>query len=317
VGITFLDVPPNVEGWEEPKVIIRPSQAWEFDAGAKEGAVFEPSVIYDANSGVYTMWYSAGWETCATGTATSTDGVNWTKNPQNPLIGKGKMGFGWACRNSVLRVNGETYVYFNANFHTSTGVESVIYVTHSPDGVHDLSEPVPLIAAGEVDYLIANSWSVLLPDGKVRFFYDSITPTLTYEVFSALCDGPLGPCVKDAGPLKGMQIGHGAAGGGSARLVDGRFDTYYLAGSTGVETGHVPTYIYHSCDAFGSTLGNNGNPLFALPAGYDQHGDPFVMDGGSLPGGRSLLYFDRVDNPRAYGDILLASRPGALSSVCP
>jgi hypothetical protein len=304
----------HTEGWTEPTTIIVPSQAWEFTANSLRGSVLEPSVLYDSSSGIYTMWYSGGCDKCATGTATSVDGVNWTKNPANPVIGQGALGHPTACRNSVVRVNGEVYVYF-AN---STGATSgSIYVTHSADGVTNLAAPVPLLAPGTADTNLANSWPVMLPDGKMRFFYDSLTASGTWEVFSALCAGPLGPCVKDAGPLKSMQTGAGAYGGGSARLVGGRFDTYYLAGPNGAEKGHVPTYIYHTCDAMAATasFGNGGNPLFQLPAGFDQHGDPFAVDG---PDGNARLYFDAVDNPSGYAHIVMASRQGSLASVsCP
>lgn len=314
--VTFLTVPPNVEGWTEPTKLLVPSQPWEFTEISTKGSVYEPSVLYDANSGTYTMWYSGGWEKCSTGTATSTDGVHWTKNPANPIIGQGKMGRNIACRNSVLRINGETYVYFVSN----VGTKAAIYVTHSPDGVNDLAEPQVLMVSGDWDLEMANSWPVLLPDGKVRLFYDSITPSQTWEAFSARCDGPLGPCYKDPIALKGLQTGHGAYGGGWARLIDGRFDTYYLAGPNGVEFGHVPTYLYHACDASAGTvaMGNGGNPLFQLPPGFDQHGDPYVMDGAGLPDGRSRLYFDEVVNPEGYAHIVMASRTGSLASVsCP
>jgi hypothetical protein len=312
----WLTVPPNVEGWGEPVVILTASQAWEFTADSPKGSVFEPSVLYDSSSATYTMWYSGGWEKCSTGTATSTDGIHWTKNPSNPLIGQGKMGRNIACRNSVIRINGETYVYFVSN----VGTQSAIYVTHSQDGVTGLTDPQVVILSGDWDLQVANSWPVLLPDGKVRLFYDSITTTGAWEAFSARCDGPLGPCYKDPPPLKGLQTGKGSYGGGWARLIDGRFDTYYLAGPNGVEGGHVPTYLYHACDASAGpvAMGNNGQPLLPLEAGYDQHGDPFVMDGAGLPDGNSRLYFDKVDNPRGYADIIMSSRVGALSTVkCP
>lgn len=313
---TVLNVPPNVEGWSEPTVVLTPSQPWEFTSFSTSGAVYEPSVLYDTASGTYTMWYSGGWETCSTGTATSTDGIHWAKNPANPIIGQGRLGMSHACRNSVLRLNGETYVYFN----DVAGSNPKTYVTHSADGITNLAAPQIILESGLIDSAVANSWTVVLPNGKIRLFYDSLAPSRTWETFSADCDTPLGPCVKNPGPYKGLQTG-GAYGGGWAQLVNGKFNTYYLAGPNGIEQGHVPTYIYHACDVSLTTphFGNQGQALFNLPpGGFDQHGDPFVIDGADVPDRVSRLWFDEVHNLQGYSRIVLATRNGPLSDIaCP
>lgn len=306
--------PVTGEVWTvEATAVLAPSQAWEFTTGSPQGSVLEPSVLFDSTTGTYRMWYSGGWEKCAMGTATSSDGVHWTKSPINPLIGQGKLGQAIACRNNVVKdqASGEVYIYF-AN---STGDRpGSIYVTHSPDGLTNLAPPQLLLAPGATDINLANSWIVLGADGKWRIFYDSMTAAGTWEAFSAVCDTPLGPCAKQPGPLKGLQVGRGSYGGGWVQMQSGRFNTYFLAGPNGAEAGHLPTYIYHACDAgMGTvTFGNHGNPLLSIPSGYDQHGDPFLIDGASMPDGKSRMWLDELHNPSGYSHIVMATHAGAL-----
>lgn len=62
--------------------VLSPDQSWE------KGAVMCPGVLWNEQTRLYQMWYSAGeqHEPNAIGYATSTDGLNWSKHPTNPIF---------------------------------------------------------------------------------------------------------------------------------------------------------------------------------------------------------------------------------------
>ena len=62
--------------------VIVPNKPWE------KVAVMCPSVIWDEKEKLYKMWYSGGeqYEPDAIGYATSKDGLNWEKYPNNPVF---------------------------------------------------------------------------------------------------------------------------------------------------------------------------------------------------------------------------------------
>jgi len=68
------------------KPVLSPDKEWE------KVAVMCPHVIWDDMEGIYKMWYSGGeqYEPDAIGYATSTDGLNWEKYPQNPVFSSDK-----------------------------------------------------------------------------------------------------------------------------------------------------------------------------------------------------------------------------------
>lgn len=308
--------PQSTETWtRSASPALVPSQTWEYSPGSQQGFVGEPSVLYDAQTGQYTMWYSGGWEKCATGVATSNDGITWVKNSANPILGQGKFGMPVSCRNFVHKHDGEVYIYFS----NSTGdVPGTIYVTHSADGITNLSAPVPFMTPGSKDLNLANSWMVF-NGTKWKFFYDSMTaaPANLWETFSATCDTPLGPCTKDAGPLKGLQLTpKGVYGAGWVQMQNGRYNTYFLASLDG----HLQTPVYHACDAGAGTVtfGNHGNLVVDMQPGQDQTGDPFILDGAAMPDQQSRMWVTDVYNPAGHATIGMATYPGPLSSInCP
>jgi predicted GH43/DUF377 family glycosyl hydrolase len=139
-----LHVSKDGFNWTEPKIILSPKHAWEQDinrpgvvkkdgvyhlwytgqkfrnggsrigyATSTDGVNFTrqsaepvivpelpwekknlmcPSVLWDEEEKVFKMWYSGGeqYEPDALGYATSTDGKNWKKHPDNPVFRKDK-----------------------------------------------------------------------------------------------------------------------------------------------------------------------------------------------------------------------------------
>ncbi len=70
--------------WERvgERPVLAPEQSWEREA------VMCPHVLYDARRRLYRMWYSGGeqYEPNAIGHATSTDGLKWVKDADNPIF---------------------------------------------------------------------------------------------------------------------------------------------------------------------------------------------------------------------------------------
>lgn len=64
------------------KPVLSPEESWEGVA------VMCPHVLWDQEKRLYRMWYSAGeqYEPNAIGYATSRDGLNWKKLPENPVF---------------------------------------------------------------------------------------------------------------------------------------------------------------------------------------------------------------------------------------
>lgn len=110
--------------------------------------VESPAVIYDDSSGEYKMWYNgidtATWK-IEIGLATSPDGINWTKDANNPVISSGYWGQYddmWLGTPAVLHENGLYELWYSATSTTSYNAVtekfdtvSICYAT-SADGVN-------------------------------------------------------------------------------------------------------------------------------------------------------------------------------------
>jgi predicted GH43/DUF377 family glycosyl hydrolase len=130
--------------------VLSPEQSWE------NAAVMCPHVLCDAELGVYRMWYSGGeqYEPNAIGYATSSDGLHWTKHPDNPVFRPDK-GSPWeqervtACQ--VVR-QGDWYLMFYIGFRDVDHAQ--IGVARSRDGITgwERHRANPIIRPG------ANKW---------------------------------------------------------------------------------------------------------------------------------------------------------------
>lgn len=98
--------------------------------------VESPAVFFDTITGEYKMWYNgvdtATWK-INIGLATSTDGVNWSKYVNNPVLQAGNWGSYddmWLGTPTVLKINN----YFEM-WYSATSTNSYNYVTASFDTV--------------------------------------------------------------------------------------------------------------------------------------------------------------------------------------
>lgn len=116
---------------ESDKPVLSPEQAWE------KTTVMCPDVLWDENTKLFRMWYSAGeqYEPDAIGYATSPDGKNWTKLAANPIF-RAEPNNSWekakvtACQ--VLPYQ-DGYVMFYIGFADQDHAQ--IGVAHSKDGI--------------------------------------------------------------------------------------------------------------------------------------------------------------------------------------
>jgi predicted GH43/DUF377 family glycosyl hydrolase len=109
------------------------------ELGWEKTSVMCPSVIWDAKAGIYKMWYSAGeqYEPDAIGYATSTDGITWKKDTENPIF-RNDASNNWeqakvtACQ--VIKQKGG-YLMFYIGFRDVNYAQ--IGAAKSPDGIHN------------------------------------------------------------------------------------------------------------------------------------------------------------------------------------
>lgn len=114
--------------------VLVTSEPWE------KQAAMSPDVLYDKNSGLYRMWYSAGsqYEPDAVGYATSPDGTHWTKDLSNPIF-TGSGSYNWdAAKTTAVDVEpygagGTGFVMFYIGFSDANHAQ--IGIAYSPDGI--------------------------------------------------------------------------------------------------------------------------------------------------------------------------------------
>ncbi len=150
-----------------------------------ETGVFQPVVYYDGTT--YYMWYggfegTSWWDPMMEGYATSTNGINWTKHPDNPVLALGEAGSFyefWAIGTSILYYNDTYHMWFAGwdGFSTSPFRYWRIGYASSPDGitwtVENDNEPV--VDVGEIgtwDDIWARYPSVLIHNGHLKMWYD-------------------------------------------------------------------------------------------------------------------------------------------------
>lgn len=150
-----------------------------------ETGVFQPVVYYEG--GTYHMWYSGFegltfWDSMQEGYATSTDGINWVKDTNNPVITLGEDGSfydTWIIGGSVLFTDNEFHMWFAGWDGYSTSPFKYWRIGHatSADGVEwtvqNNSMPVVDVGpAGSWDDIWACYSSVLIHEGQFKMWYD-------------------------------------------------------------------------------------------------------------------------------------------------
>lgn len=278
--------------------------------GASGSADYEPSVIFDG--GTLKMWYGTPWgNDPQVNYATSADGVIWTNYGSNPVLGQGGSGYtGDAVRSRVTKIGSTYYMYFSdnvadtGNLKRSTSSDGITWATptttlanNALGGNTGWASPF-VWQEGSVWYLlverpVSSQWCIALFDSADGISWSNVSARLTSLQ-------PGGGNVGDAGRPWLTKIGS-------------TYHVWYHGNSVG---GGIPLSIYHatSTDRVNWTIANSGNPVLALTGvtpEVDQASDVGLLE----VGGRTLLYFNGIDNAAELSKIELLIYNGTLSQL--
>jgi predicted GH43/DUF377 family glycosyl hydrolase len=134
IGYATSDDGINWEKYEHNPVLTGDS------LGGWDAAVIFPSVAFE--DGVYHMWYTGArsTDTCQIGYATSPDGINWTKDQNNPVLKIGVAGSWedrWVISPCVRILGSKFHMWYTGAHGNPTGAdysEQIGYAT-SNDGI--------------------------------------------------------------------------------------------------------------------------------------------------------------------------------------
>jgi predicted GH43/DUF377 family glycosyl hydrolase len=162
--------------WRGEGVVLEPSPPWE------KAAVMCPSVVRD-DEGQYHMWYSGGerYEPDAIGYATSTDGVNWVRVQEEPVLRPGASGSWESDRVAGAHVFRDGEWLYAAYIGFANGFEdSAIGIARSRDGVswerHADNPVVSRGAAGEFDSINVYKPFVVVDGDEWRMWFNASSP---------------------------------------------------------------------------------------------------------------------------------------------
>jgi beta-1,2-mannobiose phosphorylase / 1,2-beta-oligomannan phosphorylase len=162
--------------WRREGVVLEPSLQWE------KAVLMCPSVVRD-DEGQYHMWYSGGerYEPDAVGYATSTDGVNWVRVHEEPVLRPGASGSWESDRVAGAHVFRDGEWLYAAYIGFANGFEdSAIGIARSRDGVgwerHADNPVVSRGAAGEFDSINVYKPFVVVDGDEWRMWFNASSP---------------------------------------------------------------------------------------------------------------------------------------------
>lgn len=278
--------------------ILIPDQPWEGHI------VGEPNVRR-RDDGLYEMWYTAGWNSCAVGYATSHDGLTWTKHADNPILGHWRGGVAVACHIHVFVENSTYFLYF-AN-DTDRGE---LYVATSSDGVYFQVQPGPILRAPAY-WSRGNIGNTFIWREGDTYWMATEAQGRDWVWRSGPAKGasPLGPFTQLANGVSTQTwpslCPRGSYGHPWIIARPGGYDIWYHC----APLGDLPTDIWHAYTSGSITVDQwhrDKMPLIVhsgIGWAVDQVADPCLVrrDDGSF-----LMYYDGVNNPAASGAIGLA-----------
>ena len=124
---------PDGLAWKRmsPRPVLSPEQPWE------KVAVMCPTVIWDAQTKLFRMWYSGGeqYEPDALGYATSPDGLAWTRHESNPVFRPDPNSAWEKAKVTAAQVEkrGDWYLMFYIGFRDRDHAQ--IGIARSKDGI--------------------------------------------------------------------------------------------------------------------------------------------------------------------------------------
>lgn len=282
--------------------IIFPNQYWEGNA------TYEPSVIND--NGVLKMTYTAGWDYAGLGMAQSTDGINWTKISNGPVVGQGMAGELYASRSTFLKVGNEYRIYFadknpDANIRLATSTDGLHFTVQAQNVVSKNDVPGAYGWANSGVYFDGTTWWMLLDS---YLGHDEWWAT---HLFKSTDGGHTFQHV--AGPLGTLQVNTGGMYGGNRAFVK-IGDTYHTWYHAGYITSTLPTAVWHATSKDMINWVPDAQALIPIKGSEmglylpDQTADTSMIEFH----GKTFLFHDADDNSYGMSRIGVATFNGTL-----
>ncbi len=172
------------------------------DAGMPCEKVYNPTVWFDADAGIYHMWFAADVTNTGTqiGHATSTDGLAWTPDPANPVIGTDEMAgtafSAFTPGDVIVDPDGTMHMFFGGLFQVGAAqIQYAVGHATSQDGSSwDLHGGDPILQGvdGRWDSKVVAFPDVFFHDGTYFLFYAGSSSVANDGNFYYVDDAQLG-----------------------------------------------------------------------------------------------------------------------------
>ena len=306
-GIHWTKYPDN------PVLFTGPAGSWD------EGRVIFPTVLMRDN--VFHMWYigqPAGSDNLESkvGHATSTDGIYWVKDSQNPLLDKGSVGSpdaGYLLGLSAIHDDSLYHMWYGAN----NDVDDYLYTCHatSQDGITWSKDPENPVLTGDAwDNPICIPGPVLFNGSAFQMWYIGSEEGSTRKAgYATSADGTVWVKPSDSPVLTGGQPGEwdeeAVAKGIFYDSINQKYMMWYSAGPDGIGYAEStvlpdPTIEYsHSMEDQITIFPNPVIDLLNVQTGLSE--DHFI-EIASLNG--QVVYSMTMDRPASSIDLSLLEK---------
>lgn len=149
-------------------------------SGFEAAKVYNPTVWYDEDAAIYHMWYAADGVQVGTqiGHATSPDGLEWTRDPANPVIGADQMAgspfTAFTPGDVIADADGLMHMFYGGLIQSGLDVQFAVGHATSLDGsTWNLGNGQPILRGkpGSWDSQVVAFPDVFEHDGTYHLFY--------------------------------------------------------------------------------------------------------------------------------------------------
>lgn len=286
--------------------IVGPSEAWELDSIQEIDVMPDPTGAAD-----WRAFYMGGWVPAGIGTAISNDdGMTWTKDPGNPVLGLGAGGIAHSAGHySILQDPTDPlrlYCFFTDpdNGPPVSAPVDLLRATSTDGGLTWGSVVAVLDHAGWESGRWGNSAAHIDNDGTWHLLYEAMGSGFIWQMgYATSPDGVTFTRQNGGNPIATLRHGSGMYGGPDLHVhADGTLELFYHASVSG----NLPTRIHRalSTDWINWTKAPD-SPLVVASLAFevDQVADPSVV---TLADGTRRMFYSGLDNPNEQSRITFA-----------